>query len=317
MLKLVKPEGRKFWYARGTINGRRIFKSTKETVRKNAAIVLRQIEDKAKGGEPGRAPTFAEVLENYIDAGGETRFLSPILAHFGKMTLDQINNRTMRDAVKVLYPDAANSTIRRQLYVPVNAIMNLADEDEIWTAPRLKAPKVKKVPMKAASDEWFDAVLPECSPHLYALLLFMATTGWRTTEAVTAELDLGRGTATIPDSKNKEGKQATMTTEVIVAIANAGGSFKYHERNAPRKALKAACERAGVEYLKPHQVGRHTFATNLLRAGKSVKFVQDAGSWKSARLVMETYGHLEQSEVRTAATETVQNWLTNLKRGSK
>lgn len=317
MLKLIKPAGRKFWYARGTINGRRIFQSTKETVRKNAAIILRRIEDTAKGGEPGRAPTFAEVLENYIDAGGETRFLPPILAYFGRMTLDQINNRTMRDATKVLYPDAANSTIRRQLYVPVNAIMNQADEDEIWTAPRLKAPKVEKAIKKAASDEWFAAVLPECSPHLYALLMFMATTGWRISEAVSADLDLQRGTATVPKTKIKEGKQATLTTEVIVAIANAGGSFRYRERNAPRKALEAACKRAGVEYLTPHQVGRHTFATNLLRAGKSVKFVQDAGSWKSARLVMETYGHLEQSEVRAEATETVQNWLTNLKRNTK
>ena len=317
MLKLIKQAGSPYWYARGTINGRRICKSTKETSRKNAAVRLREIEDKAKGRKSSDTPTFAEVLENYIDAGGETRFLGPILKHFGKKTLDQINNRSMRDAAKILYPDCAASTIRRQLYVPVNAIMHLADEDEIWTAPRLKGPKVEKPEMKAASDKWFAAVLPECNPRLVALLLFMATTGWRIGEALSAKLDLIAATATIPDSKTKVAKKTKIVPEVVAAIANAGGSFGYHERNAPRKALQAACERAKVEYLTPHQVGRHTFASNLLEMGKSLKFVQDAGGWKSGRLVMDTYGHLEQSEVQSETNELAENWLKNVKKGAK
>ena len=79
-------------------------------------------------------------------------------------------------------------------------------------------------------------------------------------------------------------------------------------RNSVYETLKRACERAGIEYLTPHQAGRHTFATNLLAAGKSLAFVKDAGHWSSGRLVMDTYGHLEQSDIRKSSAEVGGNW---------
>jgi site-specific recombinase XerD len=70
--------------------------------------------------------------------------------------------------------------------------------------------------------------------------------------------------------------------------------------------------RAELPVMTSHQVGRHSFAARLLRQGKTLKEVQEAGGWskKSYRLLAEIYGHLEQSavdaSVRSADTDLAQ-----------
>ena len=43
--------------------------------------------------------------------------------------------------------------------------------------------------------------------------------------------------------------------------------------------------------MPPHQAGRHSFATNALAMGAAVNEVMEAGGWKTARMVLETYAH--------------------------
>ena len=52
--------------------------------------------------------------------------------------------------------------------------------------------------------------------------------------------------------------------------------------------------------LTSHEVGRHAFAARLLGQGYTLKQVQEAGGWKSYRMVAEVYGHLEKSSVHDA-----------------
>jgi integrase len=69
--------------------------------------------------------------------------------------------------------------------------------------------------------------------------------------------------------------------------------FAYSTRSGVAQRLKAVCRRAGVEYVPPHQSGRHSYATMALAMGASVKEVMVGGRWKSARLVLETYAHAD------------------------
>jgi len=59
--------------------------------------------------------------------------------------------------------------------------------------------------------------------------------------------------------------------------------------------MKAVCRRAGIPFVPPHQAGRHSFASNALAMGATAKEVMEAGGWKTARMVLETYAHANEA----------------------
>ena len=84
--------------------------------------------------------------------------------------------------------------------------------------------------------------------------------------------------------------------------------FKYTHRNGPYDTLKTVCKRAGVPYHRPKDVGRHEFASSLLRAGKTLKEVQEAGRWRSIPC-WPGQGHLERRAVDDAARALGEEWF--------
>lgn len=316
MLKPVRRHGAKYWVARGTIDGRRIERSTGCARKGDAERKCREFEDEERqrqGGRPAERPTFAKAVTYYLSLGHDPRFLQPLLDHFGKTPVQDITGSAVQEAAAAIYPGRKNSTIIRQVYAPMTAILNLAAVEGWCAHPKFKRPKVVKPVMKAASVDWFKALLPELPDRLSALLAFMAVTGCRTSEALFADFDLPHRTAIIGRDKNGNPKVVEYPVWVQVMIANLPRSdtasiFGYAERRSVYGTLRRACARAGIPYLTPHQAGRHTFATNLLAAGKSLAFVMKAGHWASGRLVMDTYGHLERSDVARASVEVGENW---------
>jgi integrase len=64
--------------------------------------------------------------------------------------------------------------------------------------------------------------------------------------------------------------------------------------------LKTACRAAGLEYLSPHQLGRHTYATWLRKyAARDLKGLQVDGGWDSIASVAR-YAHVVPGETATA-----------------
>jgi site-specific recombinase XerD len=78
------------------------------------------------------------------------------------------------------------------------------------------------------------------------------------------------------------------------------GGFGFRSSQGFNKALRRACEAAGLPYLSGHKIGRHAFAARLLAAGHSLKVVKEAGGWASMKVLEENYGHLELSQVHEA-----------------
>lgn len=59
---------------------------------------------------------------------------------------------------------------------------------------------------------------------------------------------------------------------------------------------KKVCAKAGIEYITPHQQGRHTFATTMHNEfGWSANDIAEAGHWKNVALVQKTYIHTEKT----------------------
>ena len=138
-------------------------------------------------------------------------------------------------------------------------------------------------------------------PHLAALVLFMHQTGTRVGETVRVlpeHIDLHARIIVLERTKTDEWERRDISHELTVALANLPIAdsvpiFGYSTRWAVINRMKAVCRRAGIPYVPPHQAGRHSFATNALAMGYNLRQVMDAGGWKSARLVLETYAKSE------------------------
>jgi len=157
-----------------------------------------------------------------------------------------------------------------------------------------------------ATDEDIAKLL--CRGPRVAILL-LTFTGARASEVcriTAADVDWEMRTVLLRKTKNGKPRVVPltpMTLEALLPLRQAGGPLcGYANRWRLNRALETACEAAGVPVMTSHQVGRHAFAARLLRQGKTLKEVQEAGGWSAASMPMvaATYAHLEKSAVDAA-----------------
>jgi integrase len=247
----------------------------------------------------------------------DARFLLKIVPHLGDKKVRDIKPKTVRDLGRVIYPDAATDTWRRQVVVPVSAVINnahelgrcqpirvraySADERIAQDRQRGKLSRQKKTP---GSWEWLNAFRTTAPDRIYALALFMFTTGARLGQAIAMEakthLDLRNARALVPAAKGHDAQWVDLMPEAVVAIANTdlryGRVFGYTSKQGIYPPWRAACKEAGIDYIPPHSAGRHGFGTELVvRQGIDPATAAKFGRWSSPRVMLDTYAHAAQS----------------------
>lgn len=317
-LKLIKRGGSPHFHITGTASGYRYRFSAQTDCRATAeALRLKTEREAAERRAHGDAAvsTFAACAIHYIRAGGEARYLEPLVKRWGEWRVAQITPAEIARAAHELYPGRTTAWHVRAVYTPTNAVLAKADAAGLCTWRHVKPPPVKRPPIRHASDTHIAALLPHCNPRLAALVLFLTLTGARISEACRLEwahVDFDRGEALLEITKNGRSRRVALAPAALDALRRlaegrpaAGPVFGYSDRSAARNAILRASKRAGVEYLSSHKLGRHAFAARLLRSGHSLPVVTAAGGWASSSMVSQVYGHLEQSHVddavRTAA----------------
>ena len=314
--------------ADGRITRVRKEESTREVSKTRATRVAADIaqyyHEQAYRPKAKASPSFTDAAITYVESKNPSKrdkgFAAKLVAHFGETPIADIDQASIANAAQSLYPGCSAATHSRAVYAPVITILRLSKE-----RPDFRRPRADKKPLNVPPEGWFDAVLPHCDNRLAALLIFLTLTGRRITEALEA-IDNGDGTATI--ERTKTGNAIVVTLPVLCRDLlycgadndiEKGGQrlFPYGDRHNVYRALRAACKRAGVPYYGTHALGRHAFATRLLKDGWSVKHVAAAGGWKSPKMVLERYGHLEQSEVANDVKELGDRWGRMRKKAGK
>jgi integrase len=331
-LRLIPPGSRsnKGWYVRGSIGGRRIEESAGQTRAEAEAYRIRReselTEQQAIAARPA-TPSFAAAVNLYLDQGGSTRYLAPILDRLGTRDVDSIGQADAVALAQALYPLACAATLRRQVWTPLRAVLLAAHRAEWRAPPNLQAPRVKTAPTPVAPVGWLNMIRPHVEPRAWAAYFMMATTSLRISEAVSlvwGEVDLHRGIAYVPTSKTGIARAVTLPRQacvIIGALASpdrppdpAAPVFGYQSRDALDKAVRRACQRQGLPFYSSHKAGRHAFATRALQAGHSLEHVTRAGGWASGRMVSERYSHLEVEDTRGLG-DSVANRLLGEKMG--
>jgi len=270
-------------------------------------IVNRQI-----GG--GRVvATFLEAAVSYMENGGETRFVKPLVDHFKTMLLSQIGQAEVDACARRLYPGRAPTTVNRMVYTPVSAIMTYAAKRKLCDKPAFERPKQPRGRVRWITYDEADRLILCCAPHLAPIVAFMLFTGCRVSEALELDwrdVDLGRAHATFLDTKNDERRGVYLHPRVLAALANlshrTGAVFRrpdkkpYESKDRMeggqiKNAFKGACRRAGIKDFHPHDC-RHTWATWHYAANRDLGALMELGGWKSVAMVMR-YAHVNKDHL--------------------
>lgn len=303
MLKLVRRPNSPYWVARGTINGIRLERSTGEASKPEARKRATEIELEALSAPKPigwRDMSFARAMSAYIDGGKDARFLDRILDHLGEISIADIDNAVMARAANAIYPGRSAATIRRQLYVPVNAIINFV-KDEKLRAPKGGGARTMFV-MPAMADKIIHAATTQPSPWLPALITFLFGQGSRAGEtfAIDArdDIDLAGRWVMLRDTKNGHERRVTLQPRVVAAVSRLpnlgqpgplfrrfdGKPFaeKVGRGGQVRTAFATAVDAAGGDaaIITPH-VCRHSWATWFYAQTRDPLRLKEEGGWRS------------------------------------
>lgn len=320
-LKLVRARknGDGPWYIRGTVRGRRIEESTGTRERKRAEEFRARREaellDEAIHGRAAVA-TFAHAAAAYLEFGGEGRFLTPILGHFRTTSLAKIDQSAVEACAKALYPGAKPSTIARQVYTPVSAVLQYGASRGMCEAKTLKRPRQPAGKTRWMTVDEAGQLVGACSAHLRPVVLMMLYTGARLSEALYLDwrqVNLDAGMVVYLDTKNGESRGVPLHPTIVNALSRAddrtGAVFRrpdgkpYDKQSGQggqiKTAFRAATRRAGLGLMvddrwttdiTPHTC-RHTWATWHYMAHRDLRLLMELGGWKQISMV-QRYTHV-------------------------
>jgi integrase len=274
-LRPPRPGKTPYYTIRGTYLGVYVEQSTGTGRREVAERLLRKKRDEIERGavaRPGQ-PTFADAALNYMTAGGERRFLRPLLHHFGTISLSALDQATIDRCAAELYPKADAATRNRQVYTPISAVLKRAGiERQIkrpigWRGNRRThwlTPEQAFATFRATSA--IDAP-PDTREEFRILLRLLCYTGMRLGDALGLEcgnVNLIEQTALLPITKNSKPRLAYLPAIVIEELRvlprglnRTGRVFRFHNGGRLRDLLKMTLAGAGIEL--PPRLAFHIF----------------------------------------------------------
>lgn len=309
-LKVIRRHGSPYWYLRGSFRGELVDESTKvadrgqaETIRakREGEILHRQV-----GGAKATA-TFLEAAVSYMENGGERRFLERLVGHFGATTLGRIGQSEIEAAARKLYPGASPSTVNRQVFTPMSAVMSHAAKRKLGDKPAFERPTQPRGRVRWISYKEADSLIAACAPHLAPLVTFMLYTGCRVGEALALQwrdVNLERAHATFLETKNGDRRGIPLhprATTALEALRGRDGHVFRTRTGAPylpkadgggqiKTGFNAACRRAGITDFRPHDC-RHTWATWHYAKNRDIAALMRLGGWRSTAMVLR-YAHV-------------------------
>lgn len=328
-LKLSRYKDSPNWRCRGTVRGISFDRSTKTADRAAAeALQIKWGAELLERSIHGARATagFADALLGYLKSGGDGRYCTPLLDHFGETLLVQIDQIAIDAAAIALKPNAGNATRNRQVYTPMAAILHHAAKRGLTDFRRIERPKQPKGRIRNVQPPEAERLIDACAPHLRPLVIFLFGTGARLSEALYldwSDVDLAARRVRFMETKNGEARGVPLNDRVFIELENLphreGAVFRKpapkprhgeepclgepYARKADgggqiKTAFKGACRRAGISDFTPHDC-RHTWASWFYSETRDLCALMELGGWKSEKMVMR-YTHLNPDHLAAA-----------------
>lgn len=207
--------------------------------------------------------TFAEAFKLYRKAGGKISWCQPVLAAFGDIPIDQLTQSQFDVEAHRRYAGAKPSTVRRQFFVPLSAVVNFAAGRGLCRVLSIKGPPQKRLGSKLIlhpSDA--QRIADACAPHFRPLFLFLYLSGANAGEVVTLDwkqIDVTRRQVRMRKSQRELPLHPHLFEALLTLTHRVGRVFlcpngkPYVDRGnggaSIRDAFGRACKQAGVSPL--------------------------------------------------------------------
>lgn len=337
-LKLIPPREGKSpnWSIRGTYLGCYCDRSTGTSQKALAQKLLKELKSDIERGAVGKkrdALGFAAAAIAYMRAGGEARFLGPLIEHFKNTPLAEIDQVAIDNAAGLLYPDTSAATRNRQAYAKIIAVLHRAGDNRSFKRPKgYQSPKRVSWLRPEQAFALF-AAADEISREFGLFLRLLCYTGMRLGEAMSAKIgqvDLNAVDAAgepdpsiyLPKTKNTQPRRVHLPPKLVVALANHPRGldrpdterlFSRYGRSRLRDLLIETMAKAGLKFpfrQNGFHLFRHTWAMWMRKfAGLDTSGLVETGAWRS-RDMAARYEHLDATEearkadlLPTAATQ--------------
>lgn len=310
-LKLVPPRPGKspYFYVRGTVRGRSIDASTKETNKKAAERFKERLEvTLAKQDAEGRtAATFRVAAELYSGfrkpSKRDQAWIERLVSVLGETELHDIRQHMLIKAANELYPRAQPETKNRQALGIAAAILHYAAENNLCPYIKVRKLKERTPEPRSLSREQAEILMKTAEGEMQLLLVWLFHQGWRISDVLRVlwdEIDLKAATVRYHISKTDDYRLMPIHPRVLDLLKKrppaVGRVFHWSDKSNLYRDLKPFCDGLGI-YFTPH-MARHSFATWLANEGVSPLELMEAGGWKDHKSVIR-YAKLDPTRVRS------------------
>ncbi|HTU54736.1 MAG TPA: tyrosine-type recombinase/integrase [Acetobacteraceae bacterium] len=311
----IKPAGAK----EGVRIRQRAGTDSPELAREEAAALEAKILRDFHLGEKRPECTFSRAVASYLEAEdravGTVALVDRLHDHFKDGSLRKIDQAAVDEARKaILRPNAKPATVKRNLIVPLRAILLHAHRRGWCDAPSFEIPAEQRGRTKFLLPEQAEALIAAAgaakrSGHLVPLLRFFLCTGCRVGETLAldwSQVDLLGARARIWADQAKSGAERIVNlppaaVAALAALRHREGRVFLTARREPyrsseeyggqlKTAWASACSRAGLSGFGPHAL-RHTWASWHYCVHRDLLRLKLDGGWSSVALV-ERYAHL-------------------------
>lgn len=290
--------------------------------REEAILIEREIVRNFHLGERPLVRDFASAATSYIQAAPRSKqtvqITLKLVRYFGDTSLRQINQAAVDKAKAViLKPNAAPGTVRRNLIVPLRAILMHSNRRGWCDTPHFEMPREPRGRTAFLTPEAFEAIHAAAPARMQPLLLFLVCTGCRLGEALAlrweqTDLQGARIRLWADQTKGNKERLVELPPAAVAALAalpgpRTGHVFRSRFRGVDgellpyrqsdgngggqiKNGLHSTCRRAGVPLISAH-IFRHTWASWYYAITPDPFALQRAGGWSSVGLV-ERYTHL-------------------------
>lgn len=309
------------WYARvPDKNGKVHYFSLKTESKSEAKILLQQnikagayeIRDEAETMTLGEAADKFEAYERAkgTKPGSITTMLQSVnmLRPIFSRKVSDITNKDISDAFMASGDELSPMTYRNRKTILSTFFNYLVDVLEVMRSnPVKKAIPRRKIPKKQRffwTTEQIDRIIANApSPRIRLLWSFMAFAGLRVSEAVAMRPEaIHDGYIHVKGKGDKEAK-IPICPRLQREIDRYDGEwrFPYTSEVLERVAAKAIPE--GFQGKAHAHRFRHSFGSNLIRAGVNIKVVQTLMRHETVNLTLDTYAHILDTDTEKAISE--------------
>lgn len=289
------------WHFRYQVDGRRVQRSTRETVKYKAEAVARRFFGEAvlwaRGDSP--VPTLREAVQQWLVVHREVvsghhwrameRFERLFLYDLADCFLDELSTEAVERARLLYLQGRARASANHWLNL-LRAVCNWAVRRRMlpalpWHVKALKVQKKPRVTLPpSVAWQWLAAVDALGKAGVSLGLRLMFGLGLRESETLTARwewLDWDRHTYTPGLTKGREADPIPVPAWLMDYLEARGqltglmvvrGGLPYASGYA-RQAMRLANQQLGIERLTPHRL-RGTFATLLSEEGVPIQTIQ-------------------------------------------